>query len=124
MVESIGICEKHLLPLDESGECELCRLSDMPSSAPRARSAWWALVIPVAILGLLAMAAYFAVLSDDESPATQGVPPIAPVAAPEPPAPEPPAAPQERQEPPPERAPRATSPRNLYQIPTHADIEP
>ena len=87
MVESIGICEKHLLPLDESGECELCRLSDMPSSAPRARSAWWALIIPVAILGLLAMAAYFAILSDDESPATQGVPPIAPVAAPETPAP-------------------------------------
>lgn len=81
MVESIGICEKHLLPLDESGECELCRLSDMPSNAPAARSAWWAVVIPAAILLLLAVLTYLAVLS--EQPTPRGVQPIAPGAAPE-----------------------------------------
>ena len=50
MVESIGICEKHELPLDANGDCELCRLSDMPSKAPPERSPWWALIIPLLIL--------------------------------------------------------------------------
>ncbi|TNF59889.1 MAG: glutaredoxin family protein [Deltaproteobacteria bacterium] len=49
MVEPMGICEKHQLPLDPNGECELCRLSDMPSAPPPARSAWWALIIPLAL---------------------------------------------------------------------------
>ena len=46
MVDPIGICEKHELPLDQNGDCELCRLSDMPSRPPPARSAWWALIVP------------------------------------------------------------------------------
>ena len=89
MVESIGICEKHLLLLDEGGECELCRLSDMPSKAPPARSAWWAVIVPVAILLLGAVLTYFAVLSDDAQPAQQGVQAVVdPAVAPEEPAPE------------------------------------
>ncbi len=51
MVDLMGICEKHELPLDGNGECELCRLSLMPSNAPPERSAWWALIIPLLILG-------------------------------------------------------------------------
>jgi len=47
MVERIGICEKHQLPLDRNGECELCRLSDMASDSPPAKSAWWAVLIPL-----------------------------------------------------------------------------
>ena len=46
----MGICEKHQLPLDRNGECELCRLSDMPSKPPPARSALWAVIIPVALM--------------------------------------------------------------------------
>lgn len=48
------ICEKHQLPLDRNGECELCRLSEMPSKVPPARSAWWASIIPIvlAVLGV------------------------------------------------------------------------
>ena len=38
MGEPIGICDKHELPLDDKGDCELCRLSDMPSRAPKAGS--------------------------------------------------------------------------------------
>ncbi len=45
----MGICEKHHLPLDRNGECELCRLSDMPSKAPPAASPWWALTIPLVL---------------------------------------------------------------------------
>ena len=51
MVDAMGICEKHELPLDRNGECELCRLSLMPSKSPPARSAWWALLIPLLLLG-------------------------------------------------------------------------
>jgi len=51
MVERMGICEKHELPLDRNGECELCRLSDMPSKTPPARSGWWALIIPLVLVG-------------------------------------------------------------------------
>jgi len=50
MVERFGICEKHELPLDEHGECELCRLSSMPSRPPRSGSVLWALVLPVLLL--------------------------------------------------------------------------
>jgi hypothetical protein len=125
MVETIGICEKHLLPLDENGECELCRLSDMPSKAPPARSAWWALIIPAVILLLGAAWTYFAVLSDDEQPSQQGVPPIAP--APEPIGPaatelEEPAA-AEPEEPAPERMPPRSSPPSPEDIPTPDDFK-
>jgi glutaredoxin len=50
MVDPMGICEKHQLPLDRNGDCEMCRLSEMPSKAPPARSAWWALLIPIALI--------------------------------------------------------------------------
>ena len=58
MVDPIGICEKHELPLDQNGDCELCRLSEMPSHPPPARSAWWALLIPALFLLGGAMWAY------------------------------------------------------------------
>jgi hypothetical protein len=51
MVESIGICETHELPLDGNGECELCRLNMVPSKAPPSPSSWWALIIPLLLLG-------------------------------------------------------------------------
>ncbi|MBT8469164.1 MAG: hypothetical protein KJN97_10475 [Deltaproteobacteria bacterium] len=51
MVESIGICETHELLLDRSGECEMCRLSLVPSKAPPSSSSWWALIIPLLLLG-------------------------------------------------------------------------
>ena len=51
MVESIGICETHELPLDRNGECELCRMSLVPSKAPPTPSSWWALIIPLLLLG-------------------------------------------------------------------------
>ena len=50
MVEAMGICEQHELPLDRNGECELCRLSAIPSQAPSARSAVWVVLIPLALL--------------------------------------------------------------------------
>ena len=50
MAERMGICEKHQLPLDRNGECELCRLSEMPSNPPPARGAWWAVIIPVVLM--------------------------------------------------------------------------
>ncbi len=50
MAESIGFCEKHELPLDRNGECELCRLSEMPSRPPPVRTGFLAIVIPVALL--------------------------------------------------------------------------
>ncbi len=51
MVEMTGICETHELPLDRNGECELCRLKMVPSKAPPSRSTWWALIIPLLLLG-------------------------------------------------------------------------
>jgi hypothetical protein len=117
MVETIGICETHLLPLDERGECELCRLSDMPSKAPPARSAWWALVIPVAIVLAGALWTYISVLSDDGEPAPQGVQPIAPTAAPA--APPPPEGEEAAQE----RLPARSSPPSPEEIPTPADYQ-
>jgi hypothetical protein len=50
MVEAVEICEKHELPLDRDGECELCRLSEIRSNSPPARSAWWVVIIPLALL--------------------------------------------------------------------------
>ncbi len=73
MVEPIGLCEKHELPLDRNGECELCRLSDMPSKAPPQRSAWWAVVIPVLILLAGAAWTYASLGSDPAEPPAQGV---------------------------------------------------
>jgi hypothetical protein len=51
MLETTGICEKHELPLDRNEECELCRLNLVPSKAPPSPSSWWALIIPLLLLG-------------------------------------------------------------------------
>ncbi|MFW2389598.1 MAG: hypothetical protein ACN4G0_14755 [Polyangiales bacterium] len=93
MVDSMGICEKHELPLDRNGECELCRLSLVPSKSPPARSAWWALIIPLLILGGVLL---WALSSFGPAPAAapqRGVPTPAP--RPAPPVPEPEATPIE-----------------------------
>lgn len=126
MVESIGICEKHSLPLDKSGECELCRLSDMPSKAPPERSAWWAVIVPVGILLLGALLTYLAVLSDGTGPAQQGVQPVAPAAplqVPEPESEE--AEPEELApaEPAPVRVPPRSTPPSPDQIPIPDDFK-
>ena len=87
----MGICEKHELPLDRNGECELCRLSDMPSKAPPTRSAWWALIILVVLLiggGAWVLASFG---SEPESVAPRGVPATAPRPATTPPQAQPPA---------------------------------
>jgi hypothetical protein len=123
MVESIGICEKHELPLDANGDCELCRLSDMPSKAPPERSPWWALIIPLLILAAGAAWAYSEVVSGDEEPVQQGVQqPVAP--APEP-APEPALAEEEvePQEAAAERVPPRSTPPAPEEIPTPSDFE-
>ena len=94
-MEPMGICEKHQLPLDRNGECELCRLSDMPSKSPPARSAWWALIIPlVLVLGGIAWV-FASIGTEPQSVPARGVrttapPPVTPEpAVEEPPAPEP-----------------------------------
>lgn len=70
----MGICEKHQLPLDEHGECELCRLGEMPSASPPARSAWWALIIPLVLLGAAAAWAYSSLGSEPGVTPQRGVP--------------------------------------------------
>jgi hypothetical protein len=106
MVDSMGICEKHELPLDRNGECELCRLSLMPSTSPPSRSAWWALIIPVLILGAVVLWVLNSVGPTPAATPQRGVPtprPAAPApadptpasAAPEATPPEPRPAPEE-----------------------------
>lgn len=116
MVETIGICEKHQLPLDDAGECELCRLSDMPSKAPPARSAWWAVIIPLAVILVGALVTYLSVLSDDGPPSEPGVPPVTPVQAP--------AVEPEPEKPASERVPPRSTPPNPEDIPRPGDFEP
>lgn len=72
MVEPVGTCEKHQLPLDRSGECELCRLGDMPSSPPPVRSRLWLVLLPlvVAVLGAVwALSTFNPVPGTEEAPA-------------------------------------------------------
>ena len=117
MVESIGVCEKHELPLDRNGECELCRLSSMPSKAPPERSPWWALIIPVLILLAVVLWTYASLGSDPEAAPPQGVPPEAAEPAPQqPPAVEPVEAA------PPERVPPRSSPPSPEEIPVPDDF--
>lgn len=78
MVDPMGICEKHELPLDGNGECELCRLSLMPSNAPPERSAWWALIIPLLILGAGIVWGLSTFGSEPEGSPQRGVQPVAP----------------------------------------------
>ncbi|UCH28373.1 MAG: hypothetical protein JSV06_08805 [Myxococcales bacterium] len=121
MVETIGICEKHELPLDQNGDCELCRLSDMPSQAPKARSAWWALIIPLLILLAGALWTYGSLGPDPEEATQQGVQPIA--AERTVPAPETePEEPVEREEPKPERVPPRSTPPDPEDIPRPDDF--
>lgn len=48
---SLGICEKHQLPLDDRGSCQLCRLSGVPSQGPPARTGRWiGVLLVVAVL--------------------------------------------------------------------------
>ena len=58
MVEQIGICETHELPLDNNGDCELCRLVEMPSRAPKAGSPVWLIIIPVLVVLGVSLWAY------------------------------------------------------------------
>lgn len=74
MVEPIGICEKHQLPLDTNGDCEMCRLSELPSKAPPARSPWWALIIPLVLALAGVVWAFYSVGSSPEAPPPRGVP--------------------------------------------------
>ena len=60
-VGSLGLCETHELPLDERGECQLCRLSVMPSKQPPSRAGGWlglALIVLLLGGGALAFAAF------------------------------------------------------------------
>ncbi len=72
-VETIGTCEKHELPLDPNGECQLCRLSEMPSRAPSSRGSRW---VVMALVALVAGAVSWAVASFEPAQApspTRGV---------------------------------------------------
>ena len=99
MVETIGICEKHELPLDRNGECELCRLSLVPSNAPPSTSPWWALIIPLMLLGAGIAWAVSSLGAEPEVAPQRGVQAVQPgpadtaPAAPTPPEPEPEVAP-------------------------------
>jgi len=105
MVEPMGICEKHQLPLDQNGECELCRLSDMPSKSPPARSAWWALIIPL-MLVMVGIAWALASFEPAPEPAPpRGVRTTAPRPAIPEPSTEEPRAPEPEPAPAPERPP-------------------
>jgi hypothetical protein len=73
-IETLGTCEKHQLPLDVQGECQLCRLSEMPSRAPLSRGGRW---VTMALIALIAGAVTWAVASFEpgEAPVpTRGVP--------------------------------------------------
>lgn len=105
MVERMGICEKHQLPLDRTGECELCRLSDMPSNPPPVRSAWWVVIIPfvLAVTGIAwAMSSFN---SAPEEPPPRGVRTATPSRPNPPPAAERPSAPEPEPEATPTRPP-------------------
>lgn len=106
MVESIAICETHELPLDRNGECELCRLGLVPSKAPPRSSAWWALIIPLLLLGAGVAWAVWSFGTKPEAAPPRGVRSAQPrPAAAAPVTPEP-----SEPDPKPEIAPRATKP--------------
>jgi len=72
-VETLDTCKKHRLPLDLNGECQLCRLSEMPSQAPLLRGGRW---IVMALIALVAGAVTWGVASFEPSEApipTRGV---------------------------------------------------
>lgn len=94
MVEPMGICEKHELPLDRNGECELCRLGEMPSKSPPSPSAWWAVIIPVVLLGAGVVWAFASFGSEPEGVPQRGVRTTAPRQATPPPVREEPPVPE------------------------------
>ena len=73
IVRGRGQCEKHQLPLDARGECELCRLSAIPSKPPPSRSTPW-LVIVAAFL-LVAVGVVLMARSSESPPPPRGVSP-------------------------------------------------
>lgn len=79
-VGSRGQCEKHQLPLDARGECELCRLSAMPSRPPPSRATAWLIILIVILLAGGAVAAIgarseFGVEPPEPGGSTQARPP-------------------------------------------------
>jgi hypothetical protein len=102
MTEAMGFCEKHQLPLDRNGECELCRLSEMPSKAPPTPSAWWLVLIPFALVIASIAWAMSSWEAEPAAPLHRGVRTTAPQpASPAPPREEfPPPKPEEVPEPP------------------------
>lgn len=105
-METIAICEEHELPLDENGECELCRLKMVPSKAPPSPSAWWALLIPLLLLGAGVAWAFFSFGTEPDVAPPRGVQAAQPR-----PAATAPVIPKPREpEPPPQIAPPPTEP--------------
>lgn len=77
-IESRGFCDRHQLPLDAHGECELCRLSAISSEPPPSRTTSW---IVLAVGALLLGAAVFGLAMGREpveAPPPRGVPAAAP----------------------------------------------
>lgn len=111
MVETMGICEKHELPLDRNGECELCRLGEMPSKSPPSPSAWWAVIIPVVILLTGVVWAFASFGSEPEGVPQRGVRTTTPRQAAPPPTPNEPPAPE------PEEIPEPPTPPPVDDIP-------
>lgn len=71
---SAGYCEKHELPLDARGECELCRLSAIPSKPPPTRATSW-IVFGLATLLLGGVILAFRAAPDSTpEPPRRGVP--------------------------------------------------
>ncbi len=109
-VASAGVCEKHELPLDPRGECELCRLSAMPSKPPPTRATSWIVVgLAVVLLGG-GIVAFRAAPTSESEPPPRGVPGNAPRAEPTP-APE-------------RRAPEPAQPRERADRPTSVPLPP
>lgn len=71
---SAGLCEKHELPLDARGECELCRLSAIPSKAPPTRATSWIVVGLAALLLGGGVLAFLAAPDATTEPPRRGVP--------------------------------------------------
>ncbi|MEM7437833.1 MAG: glutaredoxin domain-containing protein [Myxococcota bacterium] len=70
----LGVCEKHQLPLDARGNCQLCRLSEMPSKPPPAASSRWVgVALAVLVLGGGAALAYAMVSRVERAEPERGV---------------------------------------------------
>lgn len=77
-IESRGFCNRHQLPLDAHGECELCRLSAIRSEPPPSRAtSWIVLAAGAVLLGGAVFALGVGKESVDEPP-PRGVPIVTP----------------------------------------------